>query len=176
MHVPLLFWAPARLPQGRRIAAPVSLIDVVPTLVSLLGLPLPANLDGIDLSPVMLAGEEPPTRTLFAEARAPGRLTGPKMLVHWNPPLVTVRSGANKFIVHRPPHGEREPTRRYDLASDPDEQSPRLLEGVEKQAIESLVDSYLSGAAPVSAPLLDDPGAGFDPETEAQLRGLGYLD
>jgi len=48
IHVPLLFWAPGWL-AAARVEQPVSLVDVLPTLTSLLGLPESGALDGVPL-------------------------------------------------------------------------------------------------------------------------------
>ncbi len=53
MHVPLLMWYGDRLPKGKRIAEPVELTDLVPTLLA--GLELTSDDDGpgVDLWPAM---------------------------------------------------------------------------------------------------------------------------
>lgn len=45
--------------EGSNIETPVSLIDLYPTLCSLCGAEVPADIDGIDLSEAMLTGTEP---------------------------------------------------------------------------------------------------------------------
>ena len=50
MRIPLLFHHPGSVPEQLRIAQPVSLIDVAPTILSLLGLPRQAEFFGEDLS------------------------------------------------------------------------------------------------------------------------------
>ncbi len=60
--VPLIFSWPGRIPSGRRVETPVRLIDVVPTLLQLLGLGgrlVPGRLDGRSLVP-LVKGEGPP--------------------------------------------------------------------------------------------------------------------
>jgi arylsulfatase A-like enzyme len=57
IEVPLVIRFPD-LGQGRRIAAPVQHIDVLPTLLSYLGLAGPPGIEGRDLTP-WVAGEEP---------------------------------------------------------------------------------------------------------------------
>ncbi len=46
VRVPLLVRAPGR-PEGRRVAGPVSQIDVVPTLLDMMGQPIPERLQGV---------------------------------------------------------------------------------------------------------------------------------
>jgi arylsulfatase A-like enzyme len=52
LRVPLIICGPG-VPKGKRVAAPVSLVDIVPTVYALLGEPVPEGLDGIDLGPLM---------------------------------------------------------------------------------------------------------------------------
>jgi arylsulfatase A-like enzyme len=173
LRIPLVFSGPG-IPGGRRVAEPVSLIDVAPTLLALADLPIPQNLDGTNLLPAM-RGEAGalPARTLFAEATAPGRWRLPFVREPWTPTLIAARAPDAKLLVHRPETGgEALPTVRYDLTADADEHAPKLLEGEDRAAAEALVDRYLrgrgDGQAPTEAPALD-------PELRKRLEGLGYL-
>jgi arylsulfatase A-like enzyme len=53
LHVPLGLAAPGLLPAGARVPQTVELIDVLPTLLELLGLPLPAEQHGRSLVPYL---------------------------------------------------------------------------------------------------------------------------
>lgn len=53
-RVPLIFVWPGRIAGGRRIDQPVSMIDVLPTLLDLLELPQPEVLQGQSLAPLLL--------------------------------------------------------------------------------------------------------------------------
>jgi len=52
--VPFLMSWPGVLPAGVTYDAPITALDVLPTAVSLAGLQLPADLDGLDLMPHLL--------------------------------------------------------------------------------------------------------------------------
>jgi arylsulfatase A-like enzyme len=68
LNIPLIISGPG-IPSGRRISAVSSLVDVMPTALSLLGLPVPAGLEGISLVPMWKTGESGLTeRSVFAEA------------------------------------------------------------------------------------------------------------
>jgi len=56
-RIPLLFVWPGRIQGGLRLKQPVSMIDVLPTLLDLLDLPAPEYLQGRSLAPLLL-GEE----------------------------------------------------------------------------------------------------------------------
>ncbi|MFH1313731.1 MAG: sulfatase [Candidatus Eisenbacteria bacterium] len=63
IRVPLIFSLPDRLPEGMRVSRQVRLIDVMPTILSLLGISTDAHLEGIDLMPALTGnGETAPSR------------------------------------------------------------------------------------------------------------------
>ena len=55
MHVPLLIAWPLRVAPGRRVQTQVSLIDVAPTVLDLLGSPIPPSMRGRSLVPLLVA-------------------------------------------------------------------------------------------------------------------------
>jgi choline-sulfatase len=60
LRVPLIFSNPALVPEGASCAHPASLVDIVPTVLGLLGVDVPAELHGADLSPLVRdPGAEP---------------------------------------------------------------------------------------------------------------------
>ena len=56
-RVPLIVWAPGRIPSGRTVGETVRTIDLMPTLLELSGLPLPETLQGQSLLPLLAAGD-----------------------------------------------------------------------------------------------------------------------
>jgi choline-sulfatase len=105
-RVPLIIWSPARF-EPRRIEAPVSTMDLLPTLLDLAGdgdQDVAGPLDGRSLLP-HLSGSPDRDETV-AEYLAEGAIA----------PIVMIRRGRHKFI-HSPP----DPDQLFDLAADPDE-------------------------------------------------------
>jgi arylsulfatase A-like enzyme len=176
VRVPLLFWGPGRIPEARRHAAPVSLIDVAPTIVDLVGLPVPEDLDGISLKGVLLDGEELEPRSLISEARATRRWIDPLRHESWNPPLFAVRTGDRKFLVHRPARGEAQPVVAFDLANDPGERSPLPVDRERARAIDELVAKYLRATATANVPLPTPSDDAVSPDLRERLRALGYAE
>ncbi len=64
VRVPLIINIPGVDP--RMVRAPVSLVDLAPTLLDVLGVDIPHNLEGRSLVPY-IAGKDPPPRPVFAE-------------------------------------------------------------------------------------------------------------
>jgi arylsulfatase A-like enzyme len=152
LHIPLILGG-AGIPAGRRIGAPVSLVDVAPTILSLLEIPSPPGMDGADLRPLWEEPREAPAeRLLFAEAGS-GELR-------------SVRSGRNKLIM-QVPTGQ---TELYDLAVNPAEtrdfaeERPELVD-----ALAAEIAGFMASARePQMAPELTD-------DEKERLQALGYL-
>lgn len=112
IRVPLIFRLPGRIGTGIRSDAPVSLIDLAPTLAGLCGLPGQSGWRGLDLSAVLAGGEQvPPDRELFALHRPLGDWMGTE-------PWRMIEIGDRKYIWHQTDRPEL-----YDLKSDPYERT-----------------------------------------------------
>lgn len=106
LRVPFLIASPGGIVAGHRVAEPVSLVDLAPTLLDQLGLKPLADASGRSLRPA-LRGESMPVRACYAETDEPWHAG------HWSPlrALITERW---KYI--RSPRPEL-----YDLIADPPE-------------------------------------------------------
>jgi arylsulfatase A-like enzyme len=149
LRVPLVISGPSIAP--RTVTAPVSLVDVAPTILKLLDIK-GLDTDGIDLTPA-LNGETLPERSLYAESFAP-------LLDFGWAPLRSIRSQGLKYIDAPTPE-------LYDLARDPGE--TRDLSGSDAARVATLreqVQRYTPAAA--------NSGT-TDPEALARLQALGYV-
>jgi len=153
LSVPLLLRAPGLA--ARRVDAPVSLVDLAPSLAGLLRQPLPppagGALDGRDLSAALLAGREPPPSELYAETRYPE-------VFGWSP-LFALRRRELKYIAAPRPE-------LYDLQRDPHE--TRNLAPAAATATAAAAPAAATSAAPAAtlpaapaSPARDDPTRGF---------------
>jgi choline-sulfatase len=104
-RVPLFVRVPGSA-AGRRVAQPVSLLDVGPTLLELAGAPALGEVDGESLVRLMGAGD----------ARRSAGVVGEYLAEGLNAPAVMVRRGPHKLI-----HCPGDPDQLYDLAEDPAE-------------------------------------------------------
>lgn len=130
---------------------PVTLADVAPTAMRLLGFTMP-DADGIDLSPA-LAGRALPKRELYAESFAPLTEFG------WAP-LRAIRSGSWKFIAAPKPE-------LFDVEKDPSE---RTNVAESQPTVARDLDGRVSRYSPPRLPttrVVDASGL-------ERLRSLGY--
>jgi arylsulfatase A-like enzyme len=67
-HVPLIMSLPERLPEGHKVQSLTSSVDIYPTVLDLLGLELPENLDGKSLKPTFKDPNHNTHPYIFCEA------------------------------------------------------------------------------------------------------------
>ena len=171
LHVPLAVVMPEGDPLARagRIEDWVSLVDVMPTLAELLGVEVPADLDGRSLVPY-LSDAAPAARPVFAES---GQSFHPA-LVHGRVDfgvagrLRTVIDGRWK-LVWTPGQVPGREFALYDLEADPaEQQNLYALDHPEAARLRGLLRGWLrDGAAPSGTPSDADRRA---------LRALGYIE
>ena len=155
LHVPLILVGPT-LPPGTRIGTPVSLVDVMPTVLDLLGIPAPGDLDGRSLRPRWEGGGDHDGRPLLAE-------TGPME----HDALRSLRQGDLKLIVDRRT-GKRQ---MFDLAADPGETRDLAAERPDdvRELSARLDELSRPRRAATLLPEMTD-------EMQEHLRGLGYIE
>src|SRR5713226_1917977 len=68
VHVPLIVKLPHGAARGRRVAAPVQHIDVVPTVLDLVGAPRPNGLEGRSLRSVLNSSTGSPEQGIYSES------------------------------------------------------------------------------------------------------------
>ncbi len=181
LRVPFVLRLPGRVPEGRRFAATVEMTDVLPTVLDLLGFPLPSWIEGESLVPLFdgtrTAREKtdayfewsPPEKIdpldfanrVFAVRRGKWKLiANPSGLAPWNRPY---RRGESGFALHK--------LELYDLETDPGE--TRNLAAEEPATAEELnaaLGRWLARAR-------EKAGSSDAPSEESlrQLEQLGYL-
>lgn len=105
-HVPLVIWGPGRF-GPRRVTAPVSLADLLPTFVGLAGISsLVRPVDGRSLLGLLQGETEDSERTIWGEYLAEGVVA----------PMYMVRRGPWKFI-----HTPADPDQLFHVDRDPNE-------------------------------------------------------
>jgi arylsulfatase A-like enzyme len=153
LWVPLAIHAPGRLPSGAVVEQQVESIDLAPTLLELVGAPVPQNFVG---------------RSLVALARGTGRfdpeLAFSQTANHRKPHFFSVRSPDWKL--HVSPDGAIEEL--FDLAADPGETRNLVSELPHKaQEYRELLQSRMN---------LSETDHDLDHETLERLRAMGYVE
>jgi arylsulfatase A-like enzyme len=70
LQIPMIFYVPGHLKAPSRISAHVSIVDIGPTLLSLIGFPPDPFMDGKDLSPLLDGDDKEVHEYIFAESRS----------------------------------------------------------------------------------------------------------
>jgi arylsulfatase A-like enzyme len=161
VQVPLLVKLPARDRQRTgEIDVQVRLIDILPTLLDRVGLPIPPDLPGQSLLP-LLAKESSPGEDRPAFSERP----------HLEPDRSALRDGSWAYI-YTPKGDKRE---LYDMRSDPLEQQdvsalhPEIVERLHGE-LTTITRGLRREGKSSEAPLE------LGEDLEEHLRGLGYLD
>ncbi len=107
LHVPLIVRLPTAAHAGLRIGAVVRNVDVMPTVLSVLGAAAPAGIDGVSLEPLMTRARDDFGLDAYAETLYPQLRLG--LAARW-----TLRSGRLKLI-------SQDRRELFDVVDDPHE-------------------------------------------------------
>ena len=158
VHVPLIFVTPFEKFQGLNRVRPVSLVDVMPTILDMTGIPAPEQIQGRSLVPDFVREGE-------AQSTAYAETFYPRFHYGWSE-LKSVQDGRFKLIMA--PELEL-----YDLEADPDEMV-NLVEERPADArrllnrLEGFIQTSSQGAYELDYTKMDE-------ETRQKLSALGYI-
>jgi arylsulfatase A-like enzyme/Flp pilus assembly protein TadD len=160
IHAALIVKPPGGVRGGRVVDRTVSHVDLLPTILDMVGLKAPENVHGRSLAPLVAGRDVPGERPVYSESLYP--------LLHYGwAPLRALRTDRFKLIdVPRP--------ELYDIAQDPAE--ARNLHDAEPSRARDLTADLgrlrhrIEGVKPAAgnAPEIDQ-------RSVARLRSLGYL-
>jgi len=154
IRIPLIMRYPKSIPKNNRIAQPVESIDIMPTLLDLLGLPKPETVDGKTLLPMMIK-EKAQMVTIYSTSAL---LDGKKI-------TTAVMRGEWKMI--RSEDGKEE---LFNLMQDPNEDVNLLGKYPEiEDKLRLLLDGQFAGIHFVQE------NREMDPEKAKRLKSLGYI-
>lgn len=169
LHVPLGFSAPGLLPAGARVPQTVELIDVLPTLLDLLGIAKPAEQHGRSLVPYLerpdAGGAGKPAFSEYGSTRIRTVVQGDWKLVE-NPdgisPVCIPDAPPNHYPIGR--------AELYDLAKDPGETANlAAAQGARVAELSKLIRNRFAG--------IRNRGGRQDlsDELKKELNELGYV-
>jgi arylsulfatase A-like enzyme len=160
LRVPLIVRLPGGAAGGRVVDDVVGLIDLMPTLLSLVDVPLPRPVQGRDLTP-LLRGESMEPVAMLGE-------------LHWpNFVLQSVRTRHGKLI--RDGEGSEV---YFDLRRDPGEQAPLPEDHPARAEARRLLEESLRETAGLREELGvgASPATRMDDEVRRRLEILGYIE
>ncbi len=157
MRVPLIFYAADNIPQGNRIEARVRLIDLMPSVLDMMNIPVPEEVQGLSLLPY-IEGKKKQDLSSYIESYYPRENYG------WSE-LVGLIDGDWKYI--KAPKQEL-----YNLKQDPREEKNLIQDEIKvvqekKDKLETIIEDSTS-------PLIADKRTMTQEEME-RLRSLGYV-
>ncbi len=177
-RIPLLIVWPGRIADGQRFSQPVSMIDVLPTILDLVGLPMPEVMQGQSLAPLLL-GEEgwEPRPVILDEFRVDEETDGELRGVI---EVIDGRWGASLEINPDPeqPLERRRPVPLllYDLWNDPmclnslHEEHPVLVE-----KYTAFLEAQWEAHQALAQGFTRSGEVALTPEQLQTLRALGYI-
>lgn len=157
LHVPVIIHLPGAM-TGQVAPELVSLTDLMPTVLQILKIDVPVDVQGHSLAPLLATKKEDDARSLYAETFLP------RLHFNWSE-LRSVETEKYQFIEAPKPE-------LYDLVSDPSETrnlySDKKAVAAELQArLEALIHQY-------SADQELAEKTGLDPALMERLKSLGY--
>jgi arylsulfatase A-like enzyme/tetratricopeptide (TPR) repeat protein len=157
LHVPWIIRLPARERAGTTVDRPVSLVDVAPTVLGLLGIAQSQTFDGTNLSPIVRGTGSVGQNHLYAETYYP------RLRYNWSE-LVAIRDDRYKLI--RAPRPEL-----YDVRADPGESQDLAASRAALVAVLEQKLAQMTGAHANTPPA----ARGLDPDAARRLGSLGYI-
>jgi arylsulfatase A-like enzyme/Flp pilus assembly protein TadD len=158
LRVPMIFSAEGRLPKGAVISPRVRLIDIVPSVLDMLEIPPPTEVQGESLLP-LISGQKSEDLDSYVETYFPRENYG------WSE-LVGLIQGDWKYI--RAPKPEL-----YNLKTDPEETVNAFgREGQRAQEMRSRLEEMIAASSSGFASSKRE----LTSEEREKLRSLGYVD
>lgn len=175
-HGVFLMWNPRLLPAPRRVSEPVQLIDLMPTILDLLGIPVQGVVQGQSIAPLAL-GQDFARKGPVMTSRIPQVATSPvpvpenltRTVARLDPQWKLIfrsdakRSGLNEIELY---DRKADPGDQHNVA----EQNPRVVERFMPG-----IREWIEGQQQVSKMLGPGGQSTLDAQTIERLRSLGYI-
>jgi arylsulfatase A-like enzyme len=174
-HGVFVMWGPKLIGRPRRVAEPVQLVDVMPTVLDLVGAPMPEMVQGQSLAP-LVRGQAfhrrgPVVSSRFASPHAQGYVpengTGTFAMMDANWKLLfrdkAKKTGMKEVELYDHRH---DPTESRDVAAE----HPQQVELIRRE-----LTRWTEAQNRIRATLKAGAKAKIDQKTLQQLRSLGYL-
>ena len=164
LRVPFVLYVPGATPTKPVVTMETSIIDIMPTVLSLVGIDIPDGVEGVNLAPVAF-GDTPET-----DRATQGELYRKNSLITQ---VSHRRSGAK--LIH---NFNRRTVEAYDIASDPGEQTGIDTGELHHPGMLGELRDWMASAWSVFHSRISEHGVAtleMDRETAERLRSLGYI-
>jgi arylsulfatase A-like enzyme len=160
LHIPLIIWAPGRIPAGSTVPELVRLVDVMPTLLELAGIENDGVYRGRSLLPLLGMGEDG-QRLAYSEA----------------PHSVMVRGKALQSVTEKyiRTNVDGPSPEYYDLSSDPEEHQDLSDRGRPEMKKMDLLVEEISDSARLRRESFSSEVSEPSKELLEKLKTLGYI-
>ncbi len=158
-RVPFIIRSPFEKVRGRRVADPVRTVDLLPTVLDLMGIAPPKGIEGVSLAPLMTGTRATLDLEGYAEALYPLHHFGWSELKAWR---------AGQFKVIDAPRPEL-----YDLTKDPEETNN--LYAARRSLADTMIARLRSRESDAAARASSGTSPEIDPEARERLAALGYV-
>jgi arylsulfatase A-like enzyme/Flp pilus assembly protein TadD len=156
MHIPFIIRPPEPIPGGKAVATTVGNVDVMPTALGMLGLPVPEGLDGKDLTP-MIKGEGGRDQGVYMESVTVANRFG------YHPEIGLVEGPLKLMKTPNP--------RLFDVSADPGELTNIISSRPDDvKRMGDQIDAFRAATRTATTNT-----AVASPEVMAQLEALGYM-
>lgn len=163
LHIPLILRAPGRLPEGKTITPLVRNVDILPTILDLVGIKYNSkNYRGISLLPLMKGKDDENSKRLaFSEFPHSTIVLGK-----------AIQSLTEKLI---DPNQDSKPLEYYDITKDPGELNN--LSATESIRVSDLINIMNDTSRSASSSRAAHPVERVEPseDTVKKLKSLGYI-
>lgn len=175
-RVPMMLWGPGRVPAGVRLADTVETLDLMPTLLELSGLEIPAGAQGQSLVQAWRGSEAGGTPGAWQPRPAVTEKAATDSEIQGRSEVFSIVSDGWKLVQHHVPGEEAPLLELYDHRQDP--LNTVDLASAEPARVRELARQLaLWREKAESARLLSDAelGEGLSGEELERLRSLGYV-
>ena len=176
IHVPLLLWYPKMFTQ-KKINTLVRHIDILPTILDILGINFSKGLEGYSLLP-LIKGEMPKAQLVYCESARGNPTRNKKSISGIKGKQFAIRSKEWKLIMTPTPRGLD--YQLYNLSQDPQELDNLIKENLAivnqlKRKLGEFVQQYQSSPNYLKSIIKSGEKVVAQKELRERLKSMGYL-
>lgn len=177
IHVALMMWNPKLIPQGRRVADTVQLIDILPTVLDLLGVKPASGIEGRSLVPLLAGGRlSPAVPAMSTKLALPQAKPGGAVPENLTDTIARVEPEWKLIYRLQAERAKLKQLELYDRRSDRADRTDVAAQHPDvANRIKLDVLKWIEQEKAVKARIGQSGSKPLDDSTLQRLRGLGYL-